>query len=116
MTREPSPFTVLHPKSIYFAHPTSRIMEAGEDMDIDPAIAAAMGFASFGMKSGEKRKYNSNDGYVNPAISSQGQNRGTSSSRTDKAVKVPTDGATMSEDNLGPSTAFLPKRPANATL
>ena len=91
-------------------------MEGEEDMDIDPAIAAAMGFASFGTKPGEKRKYNSNDGYVDPAISSQVSNIRTSSSHADKVVKMPTDPPTILKDDVGPSTAAVPQRPAEATL
>jgi hypothetical protein len=106
---------VLH-KSIYFAQPSSRNMEGEEDMDIDPAIAAAMGFASFGTKPGDKRKYNSKDGYVDPAISSQVSNTRISSSHADKAAKAPIDPTTMSESFIGPSSAVVPKRPAEATL
>jgi hypothetical protein len=91
-------------------------MEGEEDMGIDPAIAAAMGFASFGTKPGEKRKYNSNDGYVDPAISSQVSNTQISSSHAEKAIKVPIDPATTSENIIGPSSAVVPKRPAEATL
>ena len=91
-------------------------MEAGEDIDIDPAIAAAMGFASFGTKPGEKRKYNSNDGYVDPGISSQVSNTKTSSSHADNAVKVSLDHPTLSKDGVGGSTIVIPKDPADATL
>ncbi len=91
-------------------------MEGEEEMDIDPAIAAAMGFASFGTKPGEKRKYNPSDGYVDPAISSQVSNERTSSSYADKAVKMPVKPSFTSEDNVGPKTFVVPKRPAEATL
>jgi hypothetical protein len=91
-------------------------MEGEEDMDIDPAIAAAMGFASFGTKPGDKRKYNSKDGYVDPAISSQVSNTQTSSSHAENAVKVPLDPPTVSEDTVRSTSAVVPKRPAEATL
>lgn len=91
-------------------------MEGEENMDIDPAIATAMGFASFGTKPGGKRKYNSNDGYVDPALSSQVSNTQTSSSHTDNAAKAPVDTTTMPETFIAPSSALIPKRPAEATL
>ncbi|KAH9841310.1 yellowish-green 1 (ayg1) [Teratosphaeria destructans] len=40
--------------------------EEGGDMDIDPAIAAAMGFSGFGTQPGKKRKFDANDAFVDP--------------------------------------------------
>lgn len=42
-------------------------MDSGDDFDIDPAIAAAMGFSGFGKAPNKKRKYD-NDGFVDPDI------------------------------------------------
>ena len=41
-------------------------MAGSDDMEIDPAIAEAMGFAGFG--SSRKRKFDPNDGFVDPNI------------------------------------------------
>lgn len=41
-------------------------MADNDDFDIDPAIAEAMGFAGFGMQPGKKRKFDANDGFVDP--------------------------------------------------
>lgn len=43
-------------------------MDADEDFDIDPAIAAAMGFGTFGAQKSQKRKFNANDGFVDPSV------------------------------------------------
>lgn len=42
-------------------------MEDDGDIEIDPAVAAAMGFSGFGSQPGKKRKFNPNDGFVDPA-------------------------------------------------
>ena len=39
-------------------------MDDADDFEVDPAIAEAMGFSGFGM--GKKRKFNPNDGFVDP--------------------------------------------------
>lgn len=43
-------------------------MEENDGFDIDPAIAASMGFSSFGHQ-GKKRKYDADDAFVDPAAS-----------------------------------------------
>jgi hypothetical protein len=43
--------------------------DSEEGFDIDPAIAAAMGFSGFGAQASKKRKFDSNDGFVDPNIS-----------------------------------------------
>lgn len=47
-------------------------MAEDEEMDIDPSIAAAMGFAGFGMQTAKKRKYDSNNTYVDPDVATAG--------------------------------------------
>lgn len=37
-----------------------------DDFEIDPAMAEAMGFSSFGMQPGKKRKFNTDDAFVAP--------------------------------------------------
>ncbi|PPJ53144.1 hypothetical protein CBER1_11645 [Cercospora berteroae] len=46
-------------------------MDDQEDFAIDPAIAAAMGFAGFGSQNKQKRKFNAEgdaDGFVDPGV------------------------------------------------
>jgi hypothetical protein len=40
-------------------------MDREDDMEIDPALAAAMGFSGFGVQPGKKRKYD-NDAFIDP--------------------------------------------------
>ena len=92
-------------------------MEGEEDMEIDPSIAAAMGFSSFGSKPGEKRKYNSNDGYVDPAISTQDEDSATGSSHADKTINVVGNHVNNSENKEEILAATVTaKTPAEATL
>ena len=42
-------------------------MADSEDTEMDPAIADAMGFSGFGMQ--KKRKFDANDGFIDPAVS-----------------------------------------------
>ena len=46
-------------------------MSDDESFDIDPAIAEAMGFSGFGMQPGKKRKFDTNDGFVDPSAKKQ---------------------------------------------
>lgn len=46
------------------------------DFEIDPAIAAAMGFSGFGNQN-KKRKFDSNDGFVDPDIQKKQQAQGS---------------------------------------
>ncbi|KAF2770372.1 hypothetical protein EJ03DRAFT_66664 [Teratosphaeria nubilosa] len=41
-------------------------MDETGDMDVDPAIAAAMGFSGFGTQPGKKRKFDAKDAFVDP--------------------------------------------------
>lgn len=41
-------------------------MDGDDDFEIDPAIAAAMGFSGFGAQNKQKRKFDPNDGFVDP--------------------------------------------------
>jgi hypothetical protein len=92
-------------------------MDGEEDMEIDPSIAAAMGFSSFGSKLGEKRKYNSNDGYVDPAISTQDKDSATGSSRADKTINAAVSPVNISENKKQILAATVTARtPAEATL
>ncbi|KAK3114437.1 hypothetical protein LTR53_007249 [Teratosphaeriaceae sp. CCFEE 6253] len=43
-------------------------MSDSEDPEIDPAMAAAMGFTGFGGQPGKKRKYDANDTFVDPGL------------------------------------------------
>lgn len=55
-------------------------MDEDDDMEIDPAIAEAMGFAGFGAQ--KKRKFNPDDGFVDPAASNSrkpGKGKGANS-------------------------------------
>lgn len=44
------------------------MMDANDDFDIDPAIAAAMGFSGFGKTTTNKKRKYDNDGFVDPDI------------------------------------------------
>ncbi|KAK5138035.1 hypothetical protein LTR08_005832 [Meristemomyces frigidus] len=46
-------------------------MAEDDDFDIDPSIAKAMGFSGFGMQPGKKRKFDVNDGFVDPSVKKQ---------------------------------------------
>lgn len=43
-------------------------MDPNDDFDIDPAIAAAMGFSGFGKTPANKKRKYDNDGFVDPSI------------------------------------------------
>lgn len=83
-------------------------MDAEDDMEIDPAIAAAMGFSSFGIRPGQKRKFDANDGYIDPEasvsareISAQGKGANAMPLGDRKAVKATGDGSTGTEKACG---------------
>lgn len=52
-------------------------MDSSDDFEIDPAIAAAMGFSGFGKAPNKKRKYD-NDGFIDPDITAP---QGTSANK-----------------------------------
>lgn len=89
-------------------------MDDEDGMEIDPAIAAAMGFSGFGTKPGDKRKHNSNEGYVDPAISSQVHKNESSPSKTHKAMKMPIK--TVKEPETEEPQGAVNRSPAEATL
>ncbi|KAK0252546.1 hypothetical protein LTS09_012447 [Friedmanniomyces endolithicus] len=43
-------------------------MADDEDLEVDPALAEAMGFSGFGVQPGKKRKYDANDSFVDPDL------------------------------------------------
>ena len=97
-------------KHHYSTQLMSQIMDDSEEMEIDPAIAAAMGFASFGAKPGQKRKLN-DDGYVDPSIPSKASGSNTIPIRADKAPKsrAPTTTGTSSNHNDRANTTNVAK-------
>lgn len=56
----------------YHTHKLKMNNEA-DDFEIDPAIAAAMGFSGFGTQPNKKRKFNANEGFVDPEIGKAGK-------------------------------------------
>jgi len=90
--------------------PTIDIISA-EDGDIDPAIAVAMGFSSFGTQSThKKRKYN--DDSVTDAMSKPGSRTGAND--TELGVRRKPDGA-VAIQNDAPKTKSKTKQPAAPT-
>lgn len=73
-------------------------MENDEDMEIDPAISASMGFSSFGTQPGKRRKIDSHDnsddrsvqGAKNPS-KGKGVSSSLSGQNTDKNTSRPGD-------------------------
>ena len=76
-------------------------MEADDDMDIDPSIAEAMGFAGFGTQ--KKRKFNPEDGFVDPAVSAsqkQGKGKGVNNTPLGERVDKPPSEVTNMPVNM----------------
>ena len=86
---------------------TTSIMDAEEDFDIDPAIAAAMGFGGFGAQKSQKRKFNANDGFVDPNLGKASAAHGTGANnmplrdRKEKSAKVASEEAS---EQMAPAT------------
>ena len=91
-------------------------MDDTEDFEVDPAIAEAMGFSGFGM--GKKRKFNPNDGFVDPdTTASKTKNNGANTSthtttrthdskqRPNENAQLPERVATTRSPEGGPATA-----------
>ena len=81
-------------------------MEENEDMEIDPAVAAAMGFSGFGTQLGKKRKFSPNDGFVGTATSTDQTAKGTGANETllgDRSVRSAA-GPTLTSEKLGSTT------------
>ncbi|KAK4613812.1 hypothetical protein CLAFUW4_09026 [Fulvia fulva] len=57
------------------------MMDGEDDFEVDPAIAAAMGFAGFGTQPSKKRKFNKDDGFVDPEGNAASTPQGTSANR-----------------------------------
>ena len=86
-----------------------------EEEEPDNELALAMGFSGFGAKPGEKRKYNSNDGFVDPSIS-RPQATGANTVRAEKSSKLPAkppNGPRNEEENRSMS---YKKDPSKANL
>lgn len=80
-----------------------------DDFEIDPAIAAAMGFSNFGSASNKKRKFNDNDGFVDPDIAKGGP-QGTSANNLPIGERKPTVRAAESVATSSSSTSQVPFR------
>ena len=95
-------------------------MAEDDDFDIDPAIAEAMGFSGFGMQMGKKRKFDTNDGFVDPSAKKQAtppaQGKGANNMplgiRTARGTTSSGDFATPDASGDGAkSTHAVPKSP-----
>jgi len=81
-------------------------MDIAEDMEIDPAIAAAMGFSGFGAQPAKKRKFDSNDAFVDSETDQQHipQVKGANSMPLGiRGKKAPLDDTTTSAQGGGPA-------------
>ncbi|KAK5119411.1 hypothetical protein LTR85_007511 [Meristemomyces frigidus] len=63
-------------------------MAEDDGFDIDPAIAEAMGFSGFGMQPGKKRKFDTDDGFVDPDAKQEAK-PGKSQSKSKGASHTP---------------------------
>lgn len=80
-------------------------MAENDDFDIDPAIAASMGFSSFGHQ-GKKRKHDSNDAFVDPAASlSLKQLQQNPSKPSERSISKATASEQPAEDVTGQERA-----------
>ncbi|GAB7360782.1 hypothetical protein MBLNU230_g0769t1 [Neophaeotheca triangularis] len=93
-------------------------MDQDDDFAVDPAIAEAMGFTSFGAQSGTKRKYNKDDGYVDPEAKKRLQAQGKGANATPLGVREKHASAgdvapaeVESAGSFGAGAASLPPRP-----
>ncbi|EME81191.1 uncharacterized protein MYCFIDRAFT_77107 [Pseudocercospora fijiensis CIRAD86] len=82
-------------------------MDPESNFDVDPDIAAAMGFGGFGSQTKGKRKFDSNDGFVGKAPSATGAN--SMPMRDHKTVKVVQ--GSESFENLQRGTTLVPYDP-----
>ncbi|KAF7190712.1 hypothetical protein HII31_07871 [Pseudocercospora fuligena] len=86
-------------------------MDPDGDFDVDPDIAAAMGFGGFGSQTKGKRKFDPNDGFIGKTPSATGAN--SMPMREHKTVRVAEDAANGSQDsaNLQRGTTLMPYDP-----
>lgn len=68
-------------------------MDDNADLEMDPAIAEAMGFSGFGMQPGKKRKFDAQDSFVDPdlkqkAISAKSHNKGKGANDTPLGIRL----------------------------
>lgn len=90
-------------------------MEGQDAVEIDPEIAAAMGFGSFGSQPKDKRKYHSENAYVDPSVSATGANSQTVVSAAKKATDEIDDDAPKDDSNQERGK-HVTKNPSEATL
>lgn len=50
-----------------------------DNLEIDPAIVEAMGFSGFGTQPGKKRKFNADDGFIDPDMAKSSSAKGANS-------------------------------------
>lgn len=74
------------------------LMDADEDFEIDPAIAAAMGFGAFGAQKSQKRKFNANDGFVDPSVGKPEAAHGTGANSMPMQDRKEKPARVMSQD------------------
>ncbi|KAK3706188.1 hypothetical protein LTR37_012889 [Vermiconidia calcicola] len=81
-----------------------------EDVEIDPDIAAAMGFSGFGTQGGTKRKFDANAGFVDPSVSDaqkpaevKGANNMPLGDRTKRVPRTNDIGMAKDERSVGQS-------------
>lgn len=91
--------------------------EEEEEFGIDPAIAAAMGFTGFGAKPSKKRKFDRNDGFVDPSISAtstgpqgKGANNTPIGERKSGKSKTPAPGSDVGMNAVENGGAQVPIR------
>lgn len=73
----------MYKKSCIETHVSENDMDGNDDIEIDPAMAAQMGFSSFGMQNNtKKRKYGHNDAVVDaPAAPSKQSTTGANTTQ-----------------------------------
>ncbi|KJX98597.1 hypothetical protein TI39_contig402g00016 [Zymoseptoria brevis] len=91
--------------------------EEEDEFGVDPAIAAAMGFTGFGAKPSKKRKFDRNDGFVDPSISAtssgpqgKGANNTPMGERKSVNSKTPLPGSVVGVDAAENGGAQVPIR------